>query len=75
MALIGWVIGIPLGYFIGGYLAGSLYDLIRIEIEFIFPMYYLFITFLLTLGITILIIQPSLWKATHLKPGDALRYE
>ena len=74
-ALIGWVIGVPLGYFIGDYLAGSLYDMIRIEIEFLFPMYYLLITFLLTLAITILIIQPSLWKATHLKPGDALRYE
>ncbi|WP_455392985.1 FtsX-like permease family protein [[Eubacterium] cellulosolvens] len=75
MALIGWVIGIPLGYFLGGYLAGSLYDLIRIEVVFIFPIYYVFITFLITLGITILIIQPSLWKATHLKPGDALRYQ
>ena len=75
MALFGWVIGIPLGYFVGSYLAGSLYDLIRIDVVFIFPMYYLLITFLLTLGITIMIIQPSLWKATHLKPGDALRYE
>jgi putative ABC transport system permease protein len=75
IALIGWVIGVPLGYLLGNYLAGSLYDLIRIDLLFVFPINYIIITFLLTLGITILIIQPSLWRATHLKPGDALRYQ
>ena len=75
MALIGWLIGIPLGFLLGNYLAGSLYDLIRIDLVFVFPMNYIFLTFILTFTITVMIIQPSLWRATHLKPGDALRYQ
>jgi putative ABC transport system permease protein len=75
MALFGWLIGIPVGFALGQYLANMMYELIHIDLTYVFPMNLILWTFLVTLGITILVIQPSLWKATHLKPGDALRYE
>ena len=75
MALFGWLIGIPIGFGLGSYLSNMMYEMVHVELTYVFPMSLILMTFLATLGITILVIQPSLWKATHLKPGDALRYE
>jgi ABC-type lipoprotein release transport system permease subunit len=52
-----------------------IYDLLHLEMAFIFPTEYVVISLVLTLIMTLVVIQPSLWRATHLKPGDALRYE
>jgi putative ABC transport system permease protein len=75
ITLFGWAAGVPLGFFVGMYLNQMIYELIHLEIAFIFPVEYVFISLILTLVMTLLVIQPSLWRATHLKPGDALRYE
>jgi putative ABC transport system permease protein len=75
IALFGWTAGIPMGYLVGSFLNKMIYDLLHLEMAFIFPTEYIVISLILTLVMTLVVIQPSLWRATHLKPGDALRYE
>jgi putative ABC transport system permease protein len=75
IALFGWTAGIPFGYLVGSFLNKMIYDLLHLEMAFIFPTEYIVISLVLTLAMTLVVIQPSLWRATHLKPGDALRYE
>jgi putative ABC transport system permease protein len=75
IALFGWTAGIPFGYLVGSFLNKMIYDLLHLEMAFIFPTEYIVISLVLTLAMTLVVIQPSLWRATHLKPGDALRYQ
>jgi ABC-type antimicrobial peptide transport system permease subunit len=75
LALIGWAVGIPVGYALGEFFNLQIYELMNFEMSFVYPLEYILLSFVLTILMTIVIIQPSLWKATHLKPGDALRYE
>jgi putative ABC transport system permease protein len=75
ITLFGWAAGVPMGFFVGMYLNQMIYEIMHIDIAFIFPVEYIFVSLILTLVMTLLVIQPSLWRATHLKPGDALRYE
>jgi putative ABC transport system permease protein len=75
IALFGWTAGIPFGFLVGSFLNKMIYDLLHLEMAFLFPMEYVIISLVLTMVMTLVVIQPSLWRATHLKPGDALRYE
>jgi putative ABC transport system permease protein len=75
IAIFGWTAGIPMGYLVGSFLNMMIYDLLHLEMAFIFPTEYILISLVLTLIMTLVVIQPSLWRATHLKPGDALRYQ
>jgi putative ABC transport system permease protein len=75
LVLIGWLIGIPVGYVIGQYITIVMYDLMHLEMAFIFPLQYILLSLVLASVVTLIIIQPPLWRASHLKPGDALRYE
>jgi ABC-type lipoprotein release transport system permease subunit len=47
----------------------------HVEMKFYFPAEYVWISLIVTVILTLAVIQPALWRATHLKPGDALRYE
>ncbi len=75
LSLIGWGIGIPVGYAIARLLNYMVADLMHVQIVFLFPIQFVLVALVITMLITILIIQPPLFRATHLKPGDALRYE
>jgi putative ABC transport system permease protein len=75
ITLFGWAAGVPVGFLVGLYLNQMIYEILHLEIAFIFPVEYVFVSLILTLVMTLMVIQPSLWRATHLKPGDALRYE
>jgi putative ABC transport system permease protein len=75
IALLGWSMGIPTGFLVGSFLNKMIYDILHLEMAFIFPVEYIVVSLVLTLVMTLVVIQPSLWRATHLKPGDALRYE
>lgn len=75
LALIGWAVGIPIGYGVGSLLNYMIYDMMHFKITFLFPMQFVLIALIITIVGTLIVIQPPLWRATHLKPGDALRYE
>ncbi len=75
IALMGWAVGVPLGYLVGSYLNQMIYELMHVEMAYSYPMEYIWISMIVTVILTLAVIQPALWRATHLKPGDALRYE
>jgi putative ABC transport system permease protein len=75
LAMMGWIIGIPVGYGIGSLLNYMVYDIMHLEMTYLFPMQFILYALVITLVMTFIVIQPPLWRATHLKPGDALRYE
>jgi putative ABC transport system permease protein len=75
ITLFGWAAGVPVGFLVGMYINQMIYEILHLEIAFIFPIEYVFVSLILTLIMTLVVIQPSLWRATHMKPGDALRYE
>jgi len=49
--------------------------LMNVTIVYLFPVQFVLIAFVITMMITIIVIQPPLWRAVHFKPGEALRYE
>jgi putative ABC transport system permease protein len=75
LSLIGWVIGIPVGYLISYILTEMVADAMKLQIILHFPFQYIAYSFLIALIGTIVIIQAPLLRATKLKPGDALRYQ
>jgi len=75
LVIIGWIIGIPLGYIIAVLLNYMSLKLMNVDSTLIFPVHVIFIAGIMTLALSLLVIQPPLWRATHYKPGDALRYE
>jgi putative ABC transport system permease protein len=75
IALLGWTVGVPVGFLVGSYLNQMIFDLMHVEMTFYYPMEYIWISLIVTVILTLAVIQPALWRATHLKPGDALRYE
>jgi putative ABC transport system permease protein len=75
LSLSGFVIGIPIGYFLGTLIVDMVAGIMGLHIVFAFPLQYIFWGFLVTLFGTMVIIQLPLWRATKILPGDALRYQ
>ncbi|MFW3147044.1 MAG: FtsX-like permease family protein [Thermoplasmatota archaeon] len=75
LALSGWIIGIPLGYATAVFLNYMSLKLMNVDSPLIFPVHVVLIAGIMTLVLTVVVIQPPLWRATQLRPGDALRYE
>jgi hypothetical protein len=49
--------------------------LMNVHITYLFPPVFVIIALGITVVLTVIVIQPPLWRATHFKPGEALRYE
>jgi len=75
LTLVGWLIGIPMGYILGRLMWYGLSQAMDIEAPFLYPVVNIPIVLVITVLVALLIIQPPLWRATHIKPGDALRYQ
>jgi putative ABC transport system permease protein len=75
LSLVGWMVGMPLGYLVGRFLNYMSLKLMNSDFDLEFPVEILFIAGLITMVLTMIVIQPPLFRAIHLKPGDALRYE
>jgi len=75
MGLLGWVVGIPMGFVIGRIIWEMLLRMLDVEAPYLYPVKYILYVLLVTVGMTLLIIQFPLRRATRMKPGDALRYQ
>jgi len=75
LSLIGWVLGIPLGYLMARLISWVIYKMIDWEIEIYYPLRYVMIGLFITLVGTTLIAQFPILRATRIKPGDAIRYQ
>jgi ABC-type lipoprotein release transport system permease subunit len=75
VALGGWMVGLPVGYGVQALLTWSVSSSSGMDIAYIFPLPFVIASLIVTLAITVMIIQPPLWRAGHFRPGEALRYQ
>jgi ABC-type lipoprotein release transport system permease subunit len=75
VAFGGWVLGLPAGYLVEMLLTWTISSSSGMDIAYIYPLPFVLASLFATLLVTVLIIQPPLWKAGHFRPGDALRYQ
>lgn len=75
LTLIGWVIGLPIGYLVYQVILNFAEQGMKLTLPSNFPIRFIFVSFFITLVATILIISLPIRRATHLKTGDALKYE
>ena len=74
VAVIGWLLGIPLGYAMArgiGWLAG---EAVGLKIDFVFPAADVAIALVGTVILALLVMLAPLRRAVRFKPGEAIRY-
>ena len=74
LALIGWLIAIPLGYLLDRFLVWLVKKVTNVEIPFTFPLWYLALALAGTILLALLITLLPIRRAVRYRPGDALRY-
>jgi ABC-type lipoprotein release transport system permease subunit len=74
LTLVGWLLGIPLGYALDRLLVWMVQEVANIDIPVLFPPWNLVITLAGTLAIALLIMLLPIRRAVRYRPGDALRY-
>jgi len=74
LAFFGALLGIPAGLGVGLFIEKMMEDIIKLELFYEFPLAYVVIAFVMTLILTLVVIQFPLRRASKLRPGDAIRY-
>jgi putative ABC transport system permease protein len=75
LSMAGFIIGVPIGFFLADFIRDLVESVMKLHVELTFPLAYVFWAFVITFVGTLLLIQLPLWRATKIKPGDALRYQ
>jgi putative ABC transport system permease protein len=76
IALLGWVLAVPAGWLIGWILVRVVTEMFKFgSVPYSFPAWYPPVALLATLILAWLVVIAPVRRATHLRPGDALRYE
>ena len=74
VALLGWTVGVPLGYALAraiGWLAGNA---VGLDIAFVFPATHVAVALLGSVILALVVMLAPLRRAVRFKPGEALRY-
>jgi putative ABC transport system permease protein len=74
LAAIGWLIAIPIGYLFERFLIWMLTTIANLDVPFTYPLRYLVIALVGTIALALLVTLLPIRRATHYRPGDALRY-
>jgi putative ABC transport system permease protein len=75
LAVLGWLIGVPLGYVLYRGLAWWASDVMHLVLPTIYPIKFIIMAFAMTIIGTLFIILIPVIRAARFKPGDAIRYE
>jgi putative ABC transport system permease protein len=74
VAVLGWLVGVALGWAIGHGLVSLTASLMDVDLFFVFPAANVAITLVGTVVLTLLVLLGPVRRAARLKPGQALRY-
>jgi putative ABC transport system permease protein len=74
VALLGWMIGVALGWAMAHGLVSLTASLVKVDLRFVFPAANIAITFVGTIVLTLFVLLGPVRRAIRLKPGEALRY-
>ncbi len=75
LSILGWAVGVPLGYLVACFVSFMLVQMLDWEIPIIFPFRTVLMSLVLVMTASFLIAQVPILRATRMRPGDALRYE
>ncbi|MBT8193332.1 MAG: FtsX-like permease family protein [Acidimicrobiia bacterium] len=75
IALVGWLLGIPIGYLVGRFIMWVLENEFHAAFDFAFPIWPILVALLATILVSLLVLRLPLRRAVRMSPGDALRYE
>ena len=75
LAFMGWIAGIPFGYLIARVISHMLVQMMDFTVDIHYPVSYIFWSLAVTMLGAIIIMQIPIWRASRMKPGDALRYQ
>ncbi len=74
LAVLGWALGIPIGYLLDRLLVWLVREVVNVEVPVMFPPGNLLLALGGTVVLALVVILVPLRRAMRLKPGDALRY-
>jgi putative ABC transport system permease protein len=74
LALVGWLLGIPLGYVLTRLIIWLVWEIAGVRLPFVFPLGNIWIALAGTLALALLVLLLPLRRAVRFRPGDALRY-
>jgi putative ABC transport system permease protein len=75
LATAGWVIGVPIGWLLSRGLLALIRHTIGLDVTTVFPATGPPVALAATIVLTVIVVRPTLRRATHIQPGTALRYE
>jgi putative ABC transport system permease protein len=75
IAVLGWLLGIPLGYAIARFVLWVFEQRFDAAFEFSFPLWPIGVALVITIAMTLLVIRIPLRRVIRMMPGVALRYE
>jgi len=75
MALVGWVLGSVLGYFLFAGLVAFIEHDFGFTVVKVFPLLSVPVALVALVLVTLLVVRPALRRAVRIEPGRALRYE
>jgi len=74
IAVVGWVIGIPLGYAFTRLLVWLIWEVAEVRIPVLFPPVNVLVALVGTVVLSLLVLHLPVRRAVRFRPGDALRY-
>jgi putative ABC transport system permease protein len=74
LALVGWLLGIPLGYLLTRLIIWLVWEIAGVRLPFVFPLGNIWIALAGTLALALLVLLLPLRRAVRFRPGEALRY-
>jgi len=74
IAVVGWVIGIPLGYAFTRLLVWLIWEVAEVRIPVLFPPANVLVALAGTVVLSLLVLHLPVRRAVRFRPGDALRY-
>jgi putative ABC transport system permease protein len=75
LALVGWVVGLPLGYLVYQMIAAAMASGMKLKMPDKYALIYVGWSLVFAMVGTVIVIFFPLRRATKMKPGDAIRYE
>ena len=74
VAVLGWLLGIPLGYLLARGIGWAAGEAVGLNIAFVFPLQYVAIALAGTVVLALVVMLAPLHRAVRFKPGEAIRY-
>ena len=74
LAIVGWVVGIPLGYLLTRMLVRLVWELADVRLPILFPPLNVLVELAGTVVLALLVLFFPVRRAVRFRPGDALRY-